>query len=124
MSDHNPQDQAPAAPNNKNKAVISLVLGIAALFLAWTGWGAIAGVAAAIAALILAVGVRKGNNPAARGLATGGMVCAVIALVFCSITLIACTACAACSTCAAGEAGAAVNKWEALVEGWESPFGS
>ncbi|MCL1951838.1 MAG: hypothetical protein FWF60_03315 [Oscillospiraceae bacterium] len=128
MSDYNPQDQSnqappqgfapppPAAADNKGKAIAALVLGIAALVLAWWGWLSIAGIAVAIVGLVLAIGVRKENNPATKGLATGGLICAVIALVISGITLVACTLCAAAGAAVVSEAGV-LEEWQAALEG-------
>lgn len=73
--------------------VASLVLGILALviglFTAGTlGW---AGAIMAIIGIILGALGRKDQSK--RGLATAGLVCSIIGLVFCLILYIACAAC-------------------------------
>ena len=55
--------------NSKGKAIASLVCGIVSVVLAWFGYGAIAGLAAGIVAIVLGVGVIC----AAGTLATAGM---------------------------------------------------
>lgn len=80
--------------------VASLVLGIIALvsdLVPGIGW--IPGLIMAIIGVILGALGRK--DPAKAGLATGGLVCSIIALVLCGVTFLACGGAAACTTCAA-----------------------
>lgn len=80
--------------SGKNKAVAALVLGIAALVVAWFGYGAILAIALAIVGIILAVGARKELPPGQTGMATAGLVCSIVALVLSSVVFIACVLCA------------------------------
>ena len=135
MSDYNPQDQQynqvppqqyyappppppPAAPDNKGKAVAALVIGIIALAFAWWGWVSLVGLVLSIVGLILSVGVRKENNPATKGLATGGLICSIIALVFSSIFFISCAVCTACAASTVSGLDAALSDWENIFEGF------
>lgn len=59
--------------NSKGKAIASLICGIVSVVLAWFGYGAIAGLAAGIVAIVLGVGVRKLNDEN-KNFATAGLV--------------------------------------------------
>jgi len=121
MSDYNPQDpqynQAPpqyyaappppppAAPDNKGKAVAALVIGIIALIVSWAvGWVpfvSLLPLVLAIIGLAVSVSARK-EATASSGLATGGLVCSIIALVFSGVFFVSCTLCTVCTAGAAG----------------------
>ena len=77
----------------KNKAVASLVLGIVSLVAAWFGWGAILAIILSIVGIVLAVQAKKEMPAGTSGLATGGMVCSIIALVLSSIVFVSCVLC-------------------------------
>ena len=70
-------------------AIASLVLGIVSLVLSFFGLGIIS-VFTAIVGIILGVLGRK--DPEKKGMATGGLVCSIIALVLGIIMWIACAA--------------------------------
>ncbi|MCL2301160.1 MAG: hypothetical protein FWC27_13545 [Firmicutes bacterium] len=106
MSGYNPQEYSqppPPAPENKTKAVAALVIGIAALAASWAiGWipfVSLLPLAVAIVGIVVSVGARKQSN---SGLATGGMVCSIIALVFSGAFFLSCTLCSVCTAGAAG----------------------
>lgn len=83
----------------KGKAVASLVLGIIALVLCWWGWVGIVSIILSIIGIILGVGARKELLPdQGKGMATGGLVCSIIALVLSSIVFVSCVICAAALT--------------------------
>ena len=83
--------QAPEQKAN-GKAVASLVLGILAIVSLFTGWGSIIGLVFGIVAIVLAVKAKKEDG--ASGLATAGLVCAIIGTVVAGIGIL-CFACAA-----------------------------
>ena len=92
MDNQNPNIPVGPAPN-KNKAVASLVCGIAALVIAWFGWGAIVAIALAIVGIILGIAARKEMPPGTAGMATAGLVCSIIALILSTIVFISCVIC-------------------------------
>lgn len=57
-------------------AVASLVFGILSLLGCWTGWG---GIILAVLGVVFGIAGRK--DPNNSGLATGGLVCSIIALI-------------------------------------------
>lgn len=75
-------------------AVASLVLGIIALVLSFTGYGAWIGLVLGIVGIILGVLAKK-EQPS--GIATTGFVCSLIAVILCGIFAFACTLCTTCS---------------------------
>lgn len=79
--------------NSKGKAIASLICGIVSVVLAWFGYGAIAGLAAGIVAIVLGVGVRKLNDEN-KNFATAGLVTGIIGVVLSGILLV-CVICAA-----------------------------
>lgn len=83
--------QSPAPTNGK--AVASLVCGIVALIVAWFGWGAIVSIALSIVGIVLGVNAKKEMPQNSAGLATGGIVCSIIALVLSTVVFIACVLC-------------------------------
>ncbi|MCR4612191.1 MAG: hypothetical protein K5644_09870 [Lachnospiraceae bacterium] len=72
-------------------AVASLVLGIIALVLSFTGGFGWIGTIVAIVGIILGALGRK--DPEKKGMATAGLVCCIIAAVLDTIVAIACLAC-------------------------------
>lgn len=72
--------------------VASLVLGIIALVCCFIPGAGLVGVIVGILGIILGAMGRK--NPESKGIATGGMVCSIVATAICGITYIACIACA------------------------------
>ncbi len=78
------------------KAIAALVLGILAIVSIFTGWGAILGLVFGIVGIVLAVKAKKemADDEKGRGLATAGMVCAIIGTVIAGIGIL-CVACAA-----------------------------
>ncbi len=80
-------------------AVASLVLGIIALVCVFFGYGAWLGLILGIVAIILAAQAKK-TEPS-NGVATGGLVCGIIAVILDAIVAISCTLCVGCAACAA-----------------------
>ncbi len=84
---------------NDNKhalAIVSLVLGIVSLVLAWFGYFVFLGLAASIVGLVLAVMARK-QDPS--GIATGGLVTSIIGVCLNGLIAVSCVACAGGLTC-------------------------
>lgn len=77
----------------KDKATISLVLGIVSLVIAWYRYTSILGIILAIVGILFAVEARKELPPENAGMATAGMVCSIIALVLSSFLFVACVLC-------------------------------
>ena len=71
----------------------SLVLGIISLILACIPVTIIKYIGAVLSLIGIILGVQGRKDPEKHGLATGGMVCSIIAFIFCIIVVIACTAC-------------------------------
>ena len=86
--------------NSKGKAIASLICGIVSVVLAWFGYGAIAGLAAGIVAIVLGVGVRNLNDEN-KNYATDGLVTGIIGVVLSGILLV-CVICAAGTLATAG----------------------
>ncbi len=86
--------------NSKGKAISSLICGIVSVVLAWFGYGAIAGLAAGIVAIVLGVGVRKLNDEN-KNFATAGFITGIIGVVLSGILLV-CVICAAGTLASAG----------------------
>lgn len=86
--------------NSKGKAIASLICGIVSVVLAWFGYGAIAGFAAGIVAIVLGVGVRKLNDEN-KNFATAGFITGIIGVVLSGILLV-CVICAAGTLASAG----------------------
>lgn len=79
--------------------VASLVLGIISLVLCFIPGTSLAGIILSLLGVILgALGMK---NPDKKGVATGGLVCSIIALVLCGIWFFACGGLAMCSACSA-----------------------
>ncbi len=79
----------------RGKAVASLVLGIIALVLCWWGWVGVVAIILSVIGIILAIGARKELQPEqGRGMATGGLVCSIIALAISAIVFLSCVVCA------------------------------
>lgn len=83
--------------DKKNMAVASLTLGIVSIVLAWIGYFAFVGLAAAIVGLVLAIKCKK-EDPSS--IATGGLVTSIIGLCLSGVFLIACASCAGLMACA------------------------
>lgn len=86
--------------NSKGKAIASLVCGIVSIVIAWFSYGAIAGLAAGIVAIVLGVGVRKLNDENIN-FATAGFITGIIGVVLSGILLV-CVICAAGTIATAG----------------------
>lgn len=86
--------------NSKGKAIASLICGIVSVVLAWFGYGAIAGLAAGIVAIVLGVSVRKLNDEN-KNFATAGFITGIIGVVLSGILLV-CVICAAGTLASAG----------------------
>lgn len=86
--------------NSKGKAIASLICGIVSVVLAWFGYGAIAGLAAGIVAIVLGVGVRKLNDEN-KNFATAGFITGIIGVVLSGILLV-CVICAVGTLASAG----------------------
>ena len=86
--------------NSKGKAIASLVCGIVSVVIAWFSYGAIAGLAAGIVAIVLGVGVRKLNDEN-KNFATAGFITGIIGVVLSGILLV-CVICAAGTVATAG----------------------
>ena len=79
--------------------VASLVLGIVALVFGFIPGLSVVGLIAAIIAIVLGALGRK--NPEKAGIATGGLVCGIIALALCGVMFFACGGTALCAACGA-----------------------
>lgn len=79
--------------------VASLVLGILSLICGFIPGVSLFGMIGAIIAIVFGALGRK--NPEKAGLATGGLVCGIIALVICGIFYFACGGAALCAACSA-----------------------
>ena len=79
--------------------VASLVLGIVALVSGFIPSLSVIGLIAAIIAIVLGALGRK--NPEKAGIATGGLVCGIIALALCGVMFFACGGTALCAACGA-----------------------
>ena len=76
-----------------------MVLGIVALVFGFIPGFSLIGLIIAIIAIVLGALGRK--KPESAGLATGGLVCGIIALVLCGIMYFACGGAALCAACSA-----------------------
>jgi len=88
----------------KNKGIASLILGIVALVFTWFSiYAQSIAIILSIVGIVLAISAKKESQAAGApsGMATGGLVCSIIALSLSSIMFIACSACVACTACAA-----------------------
>ena len=81
--------------DKNNKATISMVLGIISVVLAWFGYGAIAGVATGIVAIVLAIQCKKEGFES--GQRTAGFVLGIIGTILSGVLFVACVACVACA---------------------------
>ena len=107
-------------PNAKNKAIAALACGIVGLVFSFFGWAssgitAVLGLILCIVGIVLAVKARN-EMPVGvpgRGMATGGLVCAIIGAVLSGIIAL-CTLCVlACAACAsAGAASYSYNNFD------------
>lgn len=77
--------------------VASLVLGILSLILCFIPGTSLVGLILSLLGVILGALGRK--DPDKKGIATGGLVCSIIALVLCGIWFFACGGLAMCSAC-------------------------
>ena len=75
--------------------VASLVLGISSLVLGVFSAGSLGWLGAILALLGIIFGALGRKNIQGKGMATAGLVCSIIGIVFCLITYIACAACLA-----------------------------
>ena len=105
----NPNGKIPSNPSDKKKAIASMVCGIIGVVLGWTGVLAIVGLVVSIIGVFLAVKARNGIPVGGdgRGMATAGLVCGIIGIVFGGIVALCvlcvggatgCTACAGASS--------------------------
>ena len=79
---------------NNSMSIVSLVLGIVGVAVAWFGWSAILSVGLGIASIVLGVKGRKQCE--STGMATAGLVLGIISVVLGGI-MVLCVACAACA---------------------------
>ena len=87
---------------NNSMSIVSLVLGIVGVAVAWFGWSAILSVGLGIASIVLGVKGRKQCEN--TGMATAGLVLCIIGLILNGIIsvvlggiMVLCVACAACA---------------------------
>lgn len=73
--------------------VAALVLGIISLVIGVFSAGSLGWLGAILAVLGIIFGALGRKNIEKKGMATAGLVCSIIGLVFCLITYIACAAC-------------------------------
>ena len=106
-------ENTPQETPGKSKAIASLVLGIVALVICWSKWGAIASIVAAIVGIVLAVQAKKEMPAGTSGMATAGMVLCIITLALGAFVIAACTLCA---TCTAGVFGGLLGNEEITDE--------
>lgn len=83
----------------KGKQIASLVCGILSLIWAWASYGAIAGIALGIVAVVLSSGVK--NAGAENGMSKAGFICGLIGTILSAVMLVVWIACAGCAICAA-----------------------
>lgn len=83
----------------KGKQIASLVCGILSLIWAWASYGAIAGIALGIVAVVLSSGVK--NAGAENGMSKAGFICGLIGTILSAVMLVVWIACAGCVVCAA-----------------------
>ncbi len=108
------QTPPPVSPmdNGKGMCIAALVLGIAAIVLAWFYLVNIIALAAAVVGLICAVQGRKKVGPADAGLAMAGLVLSIIGLAMAGIGFLTCTVCISCAACGAESAlDSALGAW-------------
>lgn len=79
--------------------VAALVLGIIALVCCFIPGAALIGLIVSVIGVVLGALGRK--DPQKAGIATGGLVCSIIALILCCVFFFACGGLAACSMCSA-----------------------
>lgn len=104
MSDYDQYQQPipPMPPNTQppgqGMAVASLVLGIVSIIFCWTSLFAVIFMVTAIVGVVLAISAKKKNAEMGMppGLATGGLVLNIIALVFSAIGFLTCGVCTVC----------------------------
>ena len=73
--------------------VAALVLGIIALVIGIFSAGSLGWLGAIVAILGIIFGALGRKNVEKKGVATAGLVCSIIGVVFCLITYVACVAC-------------------------------
>lgn len=73
--------------------VTALVMGIVSLVIGVFSAGSLGWLGAILAVLGIIFGALGRKNVEKKGMATAGLVCSIIGLVFCLITYIACAAC-------------------------------
>ncbi len=91
--------------SGKNLATASLVCGILSLVFTFFGYGALLGIIAGIAAIVLAVNSKKQGFEG--GMRNAGLVLGIIGTVLCGITFVACALCM-------GACNAAVSSIESM----------
>lgn len=88
MSENPAQSNADVAQDTIQKAksfgIASLVLGIIALLLCFSGPGALLGLACGIVGLVLGSKARKRLPVTDRGMATAGYVCSIVSICLCA----------------------------------------
>lgn len=93
-SPENEQNTAYNAPiPGRNKAIASLVCGIASVALLWFGWSLIISLGLGIVAIILGAAARKELPVGQTGMATAGFILGIIGTVLGAVFCIACIAC-------------------------------
>lgn len=83
----------------KGKSIASLVCGILSLIWAWASYGAIAGIALGIVAVVLSSGVKNAGEE--NGMSKAGFICGIIGTILSAVMLIVWIACTGCAVCVA-----------------------
>lgn len=105
--------------NNNTKAIVSLVcgiVGIVALLIyrffdsaTLTAVMCVLALALGIVSIVFGVQARKEAPEGAKGLATAGMVCGIVATAWAGLSIVACIACVGCAACAIGNIAASMQ---------------
>lgn len=79
--------------DSNNKALVSLICGIASVVFIWFGYSAFLSIVFGIAAIITGSAARKELPSSETGMATAGFVLGIIGLVLGAFMLVACVLC-------------------------------
>ena len=107
--------------NGKTLSIVSLILGIASIVLAWFYMINIAALVSGIVGIILAAKGKKGLQASGEptGMATAGLVLSIIGLVLPIIGFFTCTLCVLCVASAANsstEVNGALNELNSIIQ--------